>query len=202
MLTETNQIKFSQKDLERLPTLIEENSSLRGFIQGYLAESVLKERILLIEGVSSVTKIPDQDDKKGDLLIIYKDTPITLESKSLQSRTIKYREDGHWDALVKVEASDSRELYFEDGSKLRTAALLRDQFDILTISCYAIDNTWSFLYMLSNNLPKPKIGKIYTSHQVEKLVKPRFRVNPIYTPGIKTNLESLLEQVYVSKSQI
>ena len=78
---------------EQLTSLLEENPSLRGMLHGYVAELKLKELVTSIPGISYTEKFDDHDrKKKGDLYIIYQGMAFDLESKSLQSSTVKWDE--------------------------------------------------------------------------------------------------------------
>ena len=70
---------LSEFSIDELEELIIENSSLRGYLQGYLAELALKKLIKSIPEVTKVVKIPDQNPEKGDFRIEYKGVSLTIE---------------------------------------------------------------------------------------------------------------------------
>jgi hypothetical protein len=184
---------LSEFTVEELDEVISENSSLRGYLQGYLAEVALKKQLLQIDHVTEVIKIADQSSEKGDFRVIYKNVPITIEVKSI--RTGSVRSDilnDTWQGTVGVRNSDTRELDIEGIGLIRSSNLVRGEFDILAISCYAVSNTWDFVFMSNEYLP-PK------NYQVPELIKTSFVVNPETTPFIQMSLQNILELVYNKK---
>ena len=83
--------------VDDLSRAILENGSLRGMVFGYVAEIKL---LGLLEGhpeVSFITKDDDHDRKnKADLRIRYRGQEFRLESKSLQTNSIRQMPDGSW----------------------------------------------------------------------------------------------------------
>lgn len=131
---------------EQLTQVLEKNPSLRGMIMGYVAEQKLKEIISTLKDVSFITKYDDHNrKKKGDLYIIYKNRAFSIESKSLQTNMVKRNEKtGVWEGKAQVDGSDRRDVKFPNGKKLNTTLLLRGEFDILAVNCYAFEEKWNF----------------------------------------------------------
>lgn len=181
---------FSKEEIDEV---ISENPSLRGYIQGYLAEVALKKQLLLLDNVTEVTKIPDKSEEKGDLKVIYKGLPITVEVKSLLTRSIK-ADTLHetWEGTVGIKNSDKRELQVEGLGTIHATNLVRGEFDVLAISCYAVSGLWDFVYMENEYIP-PK------NYDVPSLLKVSFTVNPETTPCLDLDLATILERVYVKK---
>jgi len=128
---------------EDLTVAIDENPSLRGMLLGYVAE--YKLRSLWFMGRSEITHSIKHDDhnrkKKGDLVVTYKGHSFIIESKSLQTHSI--RKDGDlWVGKAQCDASDRRTVTFTDGSTLETTCLLAGEFDILAVNLFAFENQW------------------------------------------------------------
>lgn len=181
---------FSEEEIE---TVIDENPSLRGYLQGYLAEVAFKKQLLQLEHVTEVTKIPDQAKDKGDFKVIYKGEPLTIEIKSLLTKSIK-ADTIHdtWQGVVGIKNGDKREIDVEGFGTVRTMSLVRGEFDILAISCYAVSGKWDFVYMENEYIPP----KDYTK---PALLKVSFTVNPETTPCLDLDLATILERVYMKK---
>jgi hypothetical protein len=182
---------FSMQDLE---DMVDENPSLRGYIQGYLAERRLKTQIETLPYVTSVEKIKDQSDEKGDFRVIYKGMTLTVESKSVATDSVK--EDlltQTWQAKVRVKNSDRREVIIEGFGTINTSCLTRGQFDILAISCFAVSGEWDFLFIENRYLP---------GTDMPGLMKTSFLINPSTTPCLTSNLPKLLETCYLNKVQL
>lgn len=124
-------------DLE-LTELIEQNPSLRGILLGYVAEKKFHDNFLSHPDITEKQKDDDHDRmKKGDRRIIYKGRTILVEVKSLQTNSVKGFGDDTWQRKAQVDASDRRIVSLPDGSKLNTTCLLRDEFDVLAVNCFA-----------------------------------------------------------------
>lgn len=178
---------------EELDAVITENPSLRGFLQGYLAEVALKKQLLLIPEVTSVEKIPDQASEKGDLKVRYRDMDLTIEVKSIGTNTVK--QDvlyDSWQGTVAVRSSDKKELEVEGVGRIRTSSIPRGGFDILAISCYAVSGKWEFMFMDNDNIP-------YRDFKTPNLLKSSFTINPETTPYLHSDILRILQIVYEKK---
>ena len=182
---------FTMDDIQEM---ISENPSLRGFLQGYLAERALKKQILEIPGVSSVTKIPDRDAEKGDFKVVYKEVPITVEVKSISTSSV--RDDvltQTWQGSVTVKNTDKREVTVDGIGTFQTTKLVRGQFDILAVCCFAVSGTWDFVFMENRFIP--------SAAESQTLLKTQFIINPSTTPCLTHNLVKLLEKTLEIKAQ-
>jgi hypothetical protein len=174
-------VGVSLEDIEDLAT---ENPSLRGYLQGYVAEMFLKRKLAAMSELSEVEKIRDHDAKKGDFQFMYKGRELTIEVKSLKTASVK--EDllnGGWVGTVQVGASDSRTI--EDGTS--TKCLERGQFDILAISAFAIGQGWDFYFIANKYLP--------SSNDYPDRIKTSFVINTANTPCLHTDLMEVLEDL-------
>lgn len=179
---------FTFDDIEYL---VDNNPYLRGYLHGYLAELVLLRTLENTPGVDSVSKIPDKDDRKGDLEVVYKGALITIECKSVGSSTVK---DDHqhdsWTGSVVVKNSDRRTIVVDDESFSLTN-LRKGTFDILGVNCFAVNNQWNFLFIENKYLPE--------HDDIPGLITTKFTINPRFTPCITDDLEGILEKVYLQK---
>lgn len=172
--------------------VINDNPSLRGFLQGYLAEISLMKILKSVPGVSLVNKIPDKDLQKGDITLMYKGTILTIEVKSVLSSSIK--EDNlydSWGGTVGCKNSDKREILLEDGTQLNTSSIVRGAFDILAISTYAVSEKWDFLFMENRFLPSTSISN--------SLIKTQFKISPMLTPLLESSILKVLDSALEHK---
>lgn len=177
---------FTQEELEQV---ISENSSLRGYLQGYLAEVALKKQLLQIPGVTSVVKIPDQCKEKGDFRVVYNGKTLTIEVKSIATNSI--REDilnDTWQGKVQVKATDKRTIEVDGVGSVTGTALVKGEFDILAISCYAVSGKWEFLFMENKYLPEH-------SSKLPGLIKTHFTINPATTPLVTEDIVSIMNSI-------
>lgn len=183
----------------QISSLINQNPSLRGMLLGYVAELKLKELITALPDVSYTYKFDDHDrKKKSDLYIIYRGKAFDVESKSLQTNTIKFDEaSGTWTAKTQVDASDRRDIILSSGKILNTTLLKRGEFDILAVNCFGFGGKWKFLFAKNSELP-PSTFKKYSKEErqelIASLVSISFPVKPPFYEHLKDLLDSMIEE--------
>lgn len=178
----------------QLTQLVQENGSLRGMMLGYVAE--LKFRQLYLEHPDIVDFGKPDDHKrklKGDRHISYKSRKIRIEVKSLQTKTVRFLGDGRWSGSSQVDASDRRRVTFKDGSHLETTCLLRGEFDVLAINCYAFGGDWRFVFIKNDDLPGSPFQR-YTEEQRKQLLASLVKVSWPPTAPFTTDFLQLLEE--------
>lgn len=186
--TSLNKAILAGVTLEEIESLLNENSSLRGYVQGFVAERRLSQFFKDLPGVERVEKIPDASEEKGDLRITYKGEVIRLELKSLASDSIRHDcLNETWQGKVRSKATDKRDVEIDGVGVVRTSCLVKGEFDVLGICCLPVDGTWSYLFMEEIYLPESNPHLIQTS----------FVLNPAITPGVQSNplivFDSVLE---------
>jgi transcriptional regulator with XRE-family HTH domain len=184
---------------KQISSLINQNPSLRGMLLGYVAELKLKELITALPDVSYTYKFDDHDrKKKSDLYIIYRGRAFDVESKSLQTNTIKFDEaNSIWTAKTQVDASDRRDIILSSGKKLNTTLLKRGEFDILAVNCFGFGGNWKFLFAKNSDLPSSTFKK-YSEEERQELIASLITVEfpakmPFYE-NLKDLLDSMLEE--------
>ena len=176
-----------------LTELVTQNPSLRGIMLGYVAEKKIQDILNGLPGVTGITKDDDHDrTRKGDRRIFYKGKTIVVEVKSIQTNSVQDLGNDNWTGRAQVDASDSRDVVFPDGSSLRTTCLLRNQFDLLAINCFAFGEQWRFAFALNSELPGNTYSR-YTDYQRSQLLPTMIRVDWPLQPPFKENLVELLE---------
>jgi len=171
-----------------LTELVDQNPSLRGIMLGYVAEKKFHDTYLSHPDIHEAAKDDDHNrKKKGDRRIVYKGKTFLIEVKSLQTNLVKAVGENLWLGKAQVDASDSRMVTFADGTQLKTTCLLRGEFDILAVNCFAFGGQWRFAFALNQELPQ-NVFKKYTPAQqaallptliqVEWPLKPPFTDNP------------------------
>lgn len=140
---------------ENLEELLLENPNLYGYLQGYLAEMHLAAQLRLLPGITSVKKIPDHSQRRGDLSILFNGREITLELKSLKTSTVEKTSFG-WKGSVGCKNTDNREVEVE-GKGFKCCNLEPEGFDILAICTLAATGSWTFKFMRNSDIPRSKI---------------------------------------------
>lgn len=169
-----------------LTELVDENPSLRGILIGYAAEKKFHDTFLNHPDISEKSKDDDHNRKlKGDRRIIYKGHSFVFEVKSLQTNSVRKLGDDAWTGNTQVDASDCRNVKFPDGSELKTTCLLRDEFDILAVNCFAFGDKWKFAFALNSDLPQNNYIK-YSEYQRRYLLPTSIKVKwPLESPFVE-----------------
>lgn len=154
---------------EELTEIVDANPSKRGNMFGYVAEVKLRKMWFSSERITHSVKYDDHDrKKKGDLVVTYKGYSFIIESKSLQTNSIKHIGD-RFTGTAQCDASDRRIVTLSDGSTVNTTCLLVGEFDLLSINIFAFTNEWHFLFAKNSELPRSKFKK-YTDYQRRHLL--------------------------------
>lgn len=181
-----------------LTDLIEQNPSLRGILLGYIAEKKFHDGFLNHPDITDKQKDDDHDrKKKGDRRIIYKGQTFLIEVKSLQTNMVKDLGDKRWLGKAQVDASDSRDITFPDGSKLKTTCLRRGEFDLLAVNCFAFGEKWQFAFVLNSELPAntyKKYSEYQRSHLLPSLISIEWPLQPPFTDNPFELLDKLIVQ--------
>ena len=155
---------------EEFTELIDENPSLRGMNLGYIAEKKFHDQFLNHPSIIYSSKDDDHDrSKKGDRRIIYRGHEFIVEVKSLQTNMCKKLDEDKWEGKAQVDGSDRRVIKFSDGTELNTTLLLRGEFDLLAVNCFAFGEKWRFVFAKNVDLPKSSYKK-YSIEQREQLI--------------------------------
>jgi len=157
-------------DEDVLTDLVDDNGSLRGMLLGYVAEYKFRQMWLNHPDITDLGKDRDHDrKKKGDRNILYKGQRIRIEVKSLQTKLVTKLGEDCWSGPSQVDGSDKRIVKFPDGTELNTTLLLRGEFDILAINCFAFGEKWRFVFIRNDDLPTSNFKK-YTEEQKKNLI--------------------------------
>jgi hypothetical protein len=163
---------------DEINELLTDNPSLRSFVMGYAAE--IKCRNMFFRDHPEVTAIykPDDHDRteKGDWILTYKGERIGVEVKSLQTNSLKPKQDGTVSPNYQCDASDARTVKFSDGSTLHTTALLVGEFDVVAVNIHAFTGCWDFAFCKNEDLLTMEgatrgAPKDYTPLQQQSLIK-------------------------------
>ena len=108
---------------------------------------------------------------------------------------VKFDSDNQkWTGKAQVDASDRRIVTFEDGTNLNTTLLLRGEFDILAVNCYAFTGEWDFVFARNSDLPFSTYKK-YTEAQRKALISSLVPVTWPPEPPFHRNLKDLLKEM-------
>lgn len=184
---------------KELTELLNENPSLKGMLFGYTAELKLRKIVDSFSGVSFVEKYDDHDrKKKGDLRIVYRGETFDIESKSLQTATIRYdNENREWRGKAQVDASDRRVVTLPSGNELDTTLLLRGEFDVLAVNCYAFENKWKFVFARNTDLPCSTYKKYSEEARrclIASLIPVTFPPKPPFYSDLKPLLNKMIKE--------
>lgn len=180
---------------QELTDLVDANPSLRGIMLGYVAEKKFHDIYLGHPAITEKGKDDDHDrKKKGDRHIIYKNKRLVIEIKSLQTEMVAQIGEDEWTGRTQVDASDRRIVKFPDGTELNTTLLLRGEFDLLAVNCFAFGNQWRFVFAKNSDLPCSTFKK-YTQAQREGLIASLIPITWPPKPPFTDNPFTLLDQL-------
>lgn len=179
----------------QLTDLVDDNPSLRGILLGYTAEWKLREYLSDLKEIEYLGKDDDHDRKsKGDLRVRYNGHEFRIESKSLQTNSIKKNLDGTHVGKVQCDASDRRNIRLPDGSTVNTTLLQYGEFDVLASNLFAFENKWAFTFSLNRDLPHTTYAK-YTESQQKYLIASLVTVTMPPVSPFTSDLVSLLDML-------
>jgi hypothetical protein len=139
---------------EELAEIVVERPSLRGIIEGYIAERKLMELLSRNSMVKLIGKYDNHDRRKrGDMFVVYKGETIGIEVKSLQTGSIR-RVGSTWYGKFQCDASDSRKVKLPTGEEIITTCRLVNDFDVVAVSLFGFFRKWEFAFALSEELPR------------------------------------------------
>lgn len=185
---------------EDLTELVDQNPSLRGMLLGYVAEKKFHDAFLNHPSVTQASKDDDHDrTKKGDRRIIYKGKILIVEVKSLQTAMVKKIGDDEWEGKSQVDGSDRRIIKFPDHTELNTTLLLKGEFDLLAVNCFAFGGKWRFAFAKNKDLPTSNFKK-YTEEQRKQLIASLVPVTWPPKPPFTDNPFKLLDELVSEES--
>jgi hypothetical protein len=155
---------------DELDEILDGNPSFRGLTVGYVAEFKLRKMLLADPRVSRLHKYDDHDrKKKHDLALQFKGAEITVEVKSLQTKTVKEVGPHQWSGKFQCDASDKRTVTLPDGTLLQTTCLLYDGFDVIAANLFAFGEKWRWGFARNRHLPASRYKK-YSAEQQKFLI--------------------------------
>lgn len=87
-----------------------------------------------------------------------------------------------------------------DGTELNTTLLLRGEFDLLAVNCFAFGDTWKFAFAKNRDLPTSTFKK-YTPAQREQLIASLVPVEWPPRPPFTENPFELLDELVNERNQ-
>ena len=177
-----------------LTDLVDTNGRLRGMMLGYVAETKFRQMYLDHPDITDLGKDPDQDRKrKGDRNVRYRGRHMRIEVKSLQTASVKDLGKDRWTGKSQVDGSDKRQVRLRDGSLLNTTLLLRGEFDILAVNCFAFGGKWRFVFARNDDLPA-STHRTYSAEQGNQLIASLVTVTWPPLPPFTEDLHKLLRK--------
>lgn len=157
---------ITQADLD---VVLAERPSVRGILIGFLAEYKLQRTVFSDARIHKVTRYDDHDrSRPADFSIEFQGEQITVEVKSLQTRSVRGN-NGGFTGRCQVDASDRRLVELPDGSTLQTTCLLAGKFDVLAVNLFEFGHKWQFGFARNRDLPRSR-HKAYTDYQRDHLL--------------------------------
>lgn len=164
----TGEFLMSSIDRSDLISIIDNNPSLRGYLQGYIAESKLQFYLSSLPEVSNVYKIADHHERKGDFAFTFQGREWTVELKSASTSRIKEDHlEGGISGSVRLKNPSSKLLFSTQDGEVRASNLKRGSFDILAISMVSMTGEWSFKFIANEKIKSsPNLPDDYLTSQL------------------------------------
>jgi len=194
---------------EEFNRIIHKNSNALSAIFGYVAEERLREMYLEDDPrVDNLRSPADQDSAdKGDWAFTWREEPMKIEVKSLQTHTItevdstqtelgdeneqpvQYRAGFHLKGT-----SDQRTVEYEGEEYSTTLMNVADtDIDIMAVNLYKVKDKWDFAFLRVEDLPRSKGN--YPDGLREKLARSQIRLTiPLQEP-FTDDLYGLMDEV-------
>jgi hypothetical protein len=178
---------------EELTQLIKEHSCVRGMISGYIAEMKFRQFVDNNSEICYCYKPKDHDrtENKADLVCDYNDSTISIQVKSIQTKSIKYI-DNQYVAIVQNDASDKRCIILPNNEEVVTTNYQIGEYDILAVPLFIFTNEWTFAYKLNKNCRKSKSRK-YTDTQKQYLLATTEKISYPLTDDWTQDFNGLLQ---------
>lgn len=145
-------------DTEKILKVLADVPSVRGMVYGNLAEVEFREW-LAHHHVPSSKLIRDDDHAKtkSDLRFPWVQDGVerefSVQSKCMQTNSIKEVGAGRYKARVQCDGSDKRKITLPTGEEFETTNYLVGEFDILATALHPFTNAWDFAFRLNHTLP-------------------------------------------------
>lgn|SRR3989338_1607587 len=183
---------------KELSEIVGANPSLRGFISGYISEYKLRKILAEDKRISNIRKYDDHDrTRKSDLVFCYKGFDISLEVKSLQTKTIR-KENETYIGKAQCDASDKRAVKLPNGKFVTTTCLLAGEFDLLAVNLFAFENKWNYVFAKNTDLPRSKFSK-YTPYERKYLISSLLEVSWPPKLPFNDNIFAVLDEIVKDK---
>jgi len=197
----SNVLDYWDLTSNELTEIVGANPSLRGIIEGYIAEYKLKRMLLSSGKIADIGKYDNHDrEKRGDLFVMYKKAKIGIEVKSLQTATITEK-DGKYVGRFQCDASDRRTVVLPTGDKIETTCLVVGEFDVLAVSLFGFLKQWKFAFAKNQELPRSKYRR-YSEEQRKHLLKTLVKITyPLEAP-FKEDPFKLLDEIGEERTSI
>jgi len=186
---------------EELDEIITANPSLRGFMFGYVSEYTLRKMWFADERISNLMKYDNHDrTRKGDISFIYKGVHISVEVKSLQTRSIR-KKGNEYSGRFQCDASDRRQVTLPNRQKIETTCLVVGEFDLLAVNLFEFDQEWRFAFAKNKDLPRSRFSK-YTPQQRNYLLATLVEVTWPLNPPFRAEPFRLLDEIALEKTSM
>jgi hypothetical protein len=162
--------------------MLDENLAVKGILVGYIAEQKLITQLKTMPEFKFVSKIPDRDEIKGDILIETVEGKLfTIEVKCLGSTYARENlVNGGIDSSISLKMSDRAIL----DSGQTTSCPDRNSYDILAVCLAAATGEWNFKFIHSKYLP--------TSQKFPGRIQSSMSINTDNTPCLHSDLIRVL----------
>lgn len=185
---------------DELDEIVSSSPSLRGFIFGYVSEYKRRKTWFADTRIIGLHKSDNHGRaRKGDLTFTYRGVEITVEVKSLQTHSIRRRDDG-CHGKFQCDASDRRRISLPSGETIETTCLAVGEFDLLAVNLFEFSGGWQFAFARNKDLPRSRFPK-HTPEQRQHLLATLIDVTWPLQPPFEPEPFRLLDEIAAEKSR-
>jgi hypothetical protein len=168
--------------LSELNEILASRPSLRGMLMGFIAEYKLSQIWFTDPRIDKLVMYDNHDrTRPGDLGFLYNGVPVSVQVKSVQTRSIRRTEAGYTGAF-QCDASDRRPVTLPNGQVVETTCLVVGGFDLLAVNLFEFEQKWRFAFAKNSDLPRTRSSR-YTPEQRQYLLATSVRITwPLQPP--------------------
>jgi hypothetical protein len=174
-----------------LNQILASRPSLRGILMGFVAEYKLSQIWFTDPRIHNLERYDNHDrTRPGDLGFLYKEVPISVQVKSLQTHSVRKTKTG-FTGTFQCDASDKRRVNLPNGQVVETTCLLVGGFDLLAVNLFEFGHQWRFAFAKNVDLPRTRSTK-YPPEQRCYLLATTIRITwPLQPPFYEDPFEVL-----------
>jgi|688.fasta_scaffold204317_1 hypothetical protein len=196
-------------NIEEVTEMLDMYRHLRASFEGHAGEyAFVKHYVKPCARITGHRK-PDPQNKKekGDLVVTFEDTPVSIELKSALTgfRVNPYKNPVQvqtvhgpvWKFLFKTRTSSYKTIKYSDGTELSTLNVPYGQVDVYGVCVRPFTGVWEYMYCLTSDLPhnaNPNLTPVQQRETLSPVIRVEWPPEAPWTNSLETILERAVAQ--------